>query len=111
MLNIAARRSAITRARDLASRTIRVSDDAASLAAEFELAGLFAPVEEGGLGPDDFASIGLGVMGGDNSGLTREDLIGFFAVMGAILGPLTNEQKAAIYRVRSAVGPSQPGLV
>ena len=110
MQNGPTRRAKISQARDLASRTIKVSDDFAALYTEFTLTGLLDATEDGGLGPDDFSASGAALMSGDNTGLTREDIVAFFQVMGAILGPLTDEQKRIIYRIRSASLPGQPGI-
>src|SRR4051794_15719008 len=65
------------------------SDGFNALAAELTYTDLVLSPEDGGLTADDFVML--------NADLTPAQLLGFFAVMQALLEPLTVEQKKIIY--------------
>jgi hypothetical protein len=90
------RQDFISRTRRLAADFIRASDTFNALAAELTYLDLALAAEVGGLSVDDFLTL--------NADLTPEKLLAFYAVLGALLAPLTVEQKKVIY---AAKGSSQ----
>jgi len=95
------RQDFINHARRLAADFIKASDTFNALAAELTYTGLALTAEEGGLSVDDFVML--------NADLTTKKLLGFYAVLGELLAPLTVEQKKVIYAVKgSSILP--PGL-
>jgi hypothetical protein len=97
------RQDFINRTRLLASAFIKASDTFYSLAGELKYSPMTLPIEEGGLSAADFVL--------QNSDLTAEQLLGFFATMQALLEPLTDEQRRLIYAVKgsSTAIPPPPG--
>jgi len=94
MATTANRQDFINRTRRLAAAFISASDTFNALAAELTYLDLALAAEEGGLSVDDFLTM--------NNDLTPEKLLAFYAVLGALLAPLTVEQKKVIYAVKAA---------
>src|SRR3954447_6338343 len=88
------RQDFISRTRRLAAAFITASDTFSALAAELNYTDLALTAEEGGLSVDDFVML--------NADLTPEKLLAFYAVLGALLAPLTVEQKKVIYAVKGS---------
>jgi hypothetical protein len=86
------RQDFINRTRALAAAFVKASDTFSALAAELNYTDLALTAEEGGLSADDFLT--------QNIDLTPEKLLGFYAVLGELLAPLTVEQKKVIYAVK-----------
>lgn len=90
----------ISSTRDLASQLISIVDQYTANAGHIQYSGVADAAEDGGLSNGDPKDPDKpGDFGDDNAGLTREDILTFYATMAELLAPLTKEQKAAIYRV------------
>ena len=94
------RQDFINRTRRLAAAFVSASDTFSALAAELNYTDLALPAEEGGLSAEDFDRY--------NNDLTPEKLLGFYAVLGALLAPLTVEQKKVIYAVKGSSSSIPP---
>src|SRR6478672_1482803 len=94
MATTANRQDFINRTRRLAADFIKASDAFNALAAELTYLDLALPADQGGLSADDFLTM--------NNDLTPEKLLAFYAVLGALLEPLTVEQKKVIYAVKGS---------
>lgn len=81
----------ITQTRALATLFIQAANTTQALSDDLVLSGWANPEDKGGLTEVDFAG---------NDRVNRDNILSFYQVMGALLGSLTDEQRAAIYAVK-----------
>jgi hypothetical protein len=84
----------ITRTRQLARDFIAASDRFGALSNELTFGQLSAEPAEGGL---DDASDFVGA----NNDITRDEVLAFYVVLGGLLAGLTDDDRRAIYAVRT----------